>query len=257
VELVHAGARGHVDDTAAGASHLRVVRVDLHLHFLHRFHARIGRGAVLEVGHRKAIHEVVVRADRAAAHRDGGVADLILHAVPVRVAAGLHRRFEVGEQEEAPSRGRNGLQGLRVDHAAGRGVRRVDERRLAGDRDRLFDRADFEIDVDGDELLRADHNPFALERSVAAQHGQQTVHARIDGGKCVLAGAVRHGIPRDIRLIVNQHHCGARHDAARVFHSAAQSALKRLRASVDDRCGDDAKHEHQRHSPTDSSHTSS
>ena len=52
-----------------------------------------------------------------------------------------------------------------IEHAAGRRGRRVDQRRLAGDRDVLLDRADFEHHVERDELLRADDDALAT-RSV-------------------------------------------------------------------------------------------
>ena len=243
MEVVRARFRRHVDHAAAGASHLRVVGVHLDFHFLHGFHARIRRGTVLQVGHRESVHEVVVRAHGAAAHRDGGVADLILHAVPVRVAAGLHGRLEVRQQEQAASRRRNRFERLRVDDAAGRRVRVVDERRFADDRDRLFNRPDLELDVEREELLRIDAHAGPLERAVAGDDCHDFVRSRIDRGERVLAGCVRHGVARNLGLLVDEHHDDAGDHAAGILGGSTQTALKRLRIDV---AGDDAYEQHRR-----------
>ena len=101
VELVRAGSRRHVHDAATRATHFRIVGVQLNLHFLNRFDARIGRRTVRQVGHRETVDQEIVRPHAAAAHRDGGVADLILHPVPVRVGTGLDRRRQVGHEVDA------------------------------------------------------------------------------------------------------------------------------------------------------------
>ena len=117
-------------------------------------------------------------ADGAAAHRHRRVADLVLHAVPVRVAARLHRRLEVGHQEHAAAGRRNRLERLGVDDAAGGGVGGLDQRRFAGDRDGLFERADFERDVEADELLRADRTPLRSKVRKPDSDARQSCRSR-------------------------------------------------------------------------------
>ena len=243
MEIVRARARRHVHDAAARAAHFGVVGVNLHFHFLNRFHARVRGRAVLQIGDGEAVDQVVVGANGAAAHRDGGVADLILHAVPVRVAAGLHGRLEVRQQEQAAARRRNRFERLRVDDAAGRRVRVVDERRFADDRDRLFNRPDLELEVEREELLRIDAHAGPLERAVAGDDCHDFVRSRIDRGERVLAGCVRHGVARNLGLLVDEHHDDAGDHAAGILGGSTQTALKRLRIDV---AGDDAYEQHRR-----------
>ena len=150
MEIVRAGLRRHVHDATAGAPHFGVVGVDLDLHVLDRFNRRIGRGAILQVGDREPVNEVVVGAHRPAAHRHGRVPHLILHPVPVRVAACLDGRLQVRHEENAPAGRRNGLERFCVEDVAGRRVRRLDQWRLAGHRDRFLEGADLEHDVEAD-----------------------------------------------------------------------------------------------------------
>ena len=53
---------------------------------------------------------------------------------------------------------------LRVEHVGVRGIRGFDERRVGGDGDRLLDRADFERDVERDELCVAMRMPRRSKR---------------------------------------------------------------------------------------------
>ena len=234
MEAVGARLGRHVHHAAAGASHLGVVGVDLDLHVLHGFDRRVGRRAVLQVGDGEPVDQVVVGAHRAAAHRHRRVADLILHAVPVRVAAGLHRRLEVRHEEDAAPGSGNRLERFGVEHVAGRRVHRVDERRLAGDRNRLFERADFERDVEPDELLHADRDAFSLERLVALHRRLHGVGPWLDGGEGILADPVGHRVARDAVPVVDHRDGHAGNHALRILDDAAQAALRRLR---DQMCG--------------------
>ena len=236
VEIVGARLRRHVHHAAAGAPHLGVVGVDLHLHVLHRFDGRVRRGAVLEVGDRESVDEVVVGAHRAATHRHRRVADLILHPVPVRVAARLHRRLKVGHQEDAAAGRRDRLQRFGVEHVAGRRVHRVDERRLAGDRDRFLERADFERDVQPDDLLHADGHVLPLECLVALHRRFDGVGTGFDGGEGVLAHTVGDRVARHAVRAVHHRHGHAGDDALRVFHHAAHATRGRLRMQIDWKC---------------------
>ena len=110
-----------------------------------------------EVGDREAVEQVVVRPHAAAAHRQRRRAGLILHAVPVRVAAAHHGRHRDRHQERVAAHASGSdCERLAVQHFADRRVRRFDERRLAGDRDRFLDGADLELKIERHELLRAD-----------------------------------------------------------------------------------------------------
>ena len=156
VPLVGARLGGGVERAAAGASRLRVVGVDLHGHVLQRFDGRIGRGAVQHVGDRHAVDQVVVAAAGAAAQRQQRGVGLVLLAVELRIARGDHGGHGDGEEERRSAAARQRRQLLGVDHRAGRRRRGVDERRRAGDGDRLLELAHFEGDVEGEELLRRD-----------------------------------------------------------------------------------------------------
>ena len=154
VEHVGAGPGGHVEDAAAGAAHLGVVGVDLNLHLLDRFDRRVEHGAAAQLGDRDAVEQVVVGPHAATAHRHARRVGLVLLPVELRVAARRHGRHGDTNQEGVAAGRRQAFEGLRVERAAGRGRRRIDERRLPGDRDGLLQRADLEQDVDGHELLR-------------------------------------------------------------------------------------------------------
>ena len=156
MELIAAGPRRGVEDAAAGAAHLRVVGVHLHAHVLEHLAAGIGGRAVLQVGDREPVEQVVVRSHPPAAHRQRRGAALILHAVPVGVAAALHRRHRDRHQEDVAADARQRFERLRVEHVGMRGVGRLDQRRIRRDRDRLFEGADLERDVQRQECLRRD-----------------------------------------------------------------------------------------------------
>ena len=213
-EAVGARPRRDVERTATGAARLGVVLVHLHRHVVEGLDARVGRGAVADVADRHAVDQVVVAAARAAAERQQRGVGLVLLAVELRVARGDHRRQRDGEEERRPAAARQRRQLLGADDAAARGVRRVDERRRAGDGDRLLQLADFERDVDRGELLRRNaKTPVLVVLKPAARRAPWCLAAR---PRSVLPLLVRDSVTGRAGAFVDQRHRHAGNDAVRV-----------------------------------------
>ena len=104
---------GHIEHAAAGAAHLGVVGVHLHLHFFERLDRWVEHGAAAQFGDRHAVEQVVVGAHAAAAQRHARGVGLILLAVELRVAGRRHRRHRHADQERVAA-GR----GQRFEHLA-------------------------------------------------------------------------------------------------------------------------------------------
>ena len=102
LDPVRARFRRRVEHAAAGAPHLGVVGVHLHLHVFQRFDARARRGAVLDVGNGKAVEQIVVAHGNAAAEREPRGLGLILHPVHVRIAGVGDRWYCVADQIRHP-----------------------------------------------------------------------------------------------------------------------------------------------------------
>ena len=165
VELVGPGPRRHVEHAAAGPAHLGVVGVDLDLHFFDRLDRRVQHRAADQLGDRHAVEQVVVGPDAATAERhERGVA-LILLPVELRIAGRHDRRHRDADEEGVAAGGRQRLEHFAVERAAGGGVGRLDERRRAGDRDRLLQGADLEHQVERQELLGPDADAPCSRRS--------------------------------------------------------------------------------------------
>ncbi len=227
-ELVGARLRGHVHHAAARPPHLRIVGVDLDRRIRQRFHRRVDGRAVLQVRRREAVDQEVVRAHRAAAHRQRRVARLVLHPVPVRVAARHHRRLERRHQEHAPALGRQFPVVLRAERRALRGRGRLDERRRRRHRHVLLNGADFELDGDVELPLRGDLDILVLVGPVAGHLDAQGVGGGIDRRERILATPVGHGLPAGTGSCVDELNRCARDDTLGVGDRAAHGALKRL-----------------------------
>ena len=117
---------------------------------------------------------------------------------------------------------------LGVQHFGVRRVRRFDQRRVGRDGDRFLDGADFERDVEGDELLRADADAAALEGLEALHRRLDGVARRIERRERVLARRVRDRVARDAVGLVDQRDRDAGNHALRVLDRAAHAALERL-----------------------------
>src|SRR5439155_723128 len=109
-----------------------------------------------------------------------------------------------------------------------RRVGRLDDGRLADDRDALGQRAHLQREVEDDEGLRADADAALLDRLVALQRRRHLVRARLYGGEDIFAPLVRRRRAFDVRRFVGEGHLHAGHDAARVLHGSAQAALEAL-----------------------------
>ena len=104
VVLVAAGFRGHVEDAAAGASHLRIVGVDLHLDFFDGFDRRIDDRSAAQFGRWHAVDHVVVRADAAAAERHARRVRLVLLPIELWIPDRHHRRHRYADQKRIAAR---------------------------------------------------------------------------------------------------------------------------------------------------------
>jgi len=190
VPVVAARLGRDVERAAARASRLRVVLVHLHVHAFDRFDSGIGRRAVAHVGDRHAVNEVVVAAPRAAAQREQRGVGLILLTVELGVTRGDDRGHRHRKQERGTAAARKRLELLRVDHRASGGIGRIDERRIAGDRDRFLQLADIELDVQRHELLGADADALVLEFLEARQFRRDGVDTGVHRRKVILAAFV-------------------------------------------------------------------
>ena len=224
MEFVGADPAGRVEHAAAGAAHLRVIRVDLNLDVRERLDRRVHDRAPGQLGDRDAVEQVVVGPDAAAAQRDAGGVRLVLLAVELRVANRGDRRNRDRNQEGVAARGRQRLENLAVERVTDRGVGRLDERRVGRDGDFLFHRADFQHQVDGQELLGADRESAPLEGLVARERCADRVGGRRHGGERILADLVGDGVAGDGRALVGQGHGHAGDDPLRVADGAAHTA---------------------------------
>jgi len=182
---------------------------------------RHGRHPVAQVGDRHAVERVVVAAARAAAKRHQRRVGLILLPIELRVA-GRNDRGDRSANHECVSAGSGkSLQRRGIEDGARGRVRRIDERRLAGDRDVLGNRPDFHREVEREELLRADANPAAIDRLVTLERRLDPVGTGIDVREDELAALVCDNRALDVRLLVGERHLDARDDAASVLDRAA------------------------------------
>jgi hypothetical protein len=180
------------------------------------------------VGDRHAVERVVVAAAGAAAERQQRRVGLVLLAVELRIARRNHRRHGGADQERRAARARKRLHRRVVEHRALRGIRRFNQRRLAGDRHVLGDRTDVHRQIEGEELLRADADAGSIDRLVALEGDLQPVSAGVDRREHVLAALVGHDRSADVRAFVGEGHFRPRQHAAGILHRAANTALKAL-----------------------------
>ena len=206
--------------------------MDLHLHVFERFDAGARRRAILQIGNRESVEQIVVADRNSAAQREARRLGLILHPVHVRIAGVGDGRNGIAHEVRHPADARQRLERRFIEHVAGRRVRRVDERRFRGDCHGLFDRADLEDDVERQELLRADTRILALERLEAGDRRANRVHARRYSWKRVFAGVVRGRVARHAGFLIDERDGRAGNHALRIPDGTAQAALERLRREM-------------------------
>ena len=232
VERVRARSGRRIEHAAAGSAHLGVVGVHLHLDVVDRLDRRVEDGEPADVGDRHAVERVVVRLHAAAPERDLRRHHLILLPVEPRLADGEHRRhFDANHVGVASRRGER-LEHVAVEHAADRGVRRLDQRGIRGHRDALLDGADLEEQIDRDELLRRDPDPVPLEGLVALQRRANAVGRGRERREVVLADRVGHRLARNVRVLVGHDHGGRGNHAVVVAHAAPDPAGELLAERV-------------------------
>ena len=220
-DLVAAVLRDHVQPEAAGG-HLGVVAGGGHRHLLAQ--------RLVVVVHDQAVAHL--RVDDHAVDLHGGVArggpvhrhaDLLHHLRPADVRPGqAHALREVADRLRVARR-RQRVDGVACDDLGPRRALHVDDRRFAGDGDRLFERADRELAVDRDVGRRLDLDPLLHEGREAGQRHGDGVDARPQIDDVVPAGAVgdRDARPLDQRR-AGGFHGDARQDAARVVGDLAR-----------------------------------
>jgi hypothetical protein len=176
----------------------------------------IGGRAVLNVGDRKPVEQVVV-ADRSTAakcrSRDFG---LVLHAVHVGIAAAHNGRHGIADKIRVPANRRQHIECRLVQDLAGGSVRGLDHGGLASHGDRLLHRPYFKLDVEREELLCADSHIRPLESLEAWNGDPDGVHARIDRGKGVLTHIVRRCFSNSSAALHRERHRRARNDTLSV-----------------------------------------
>ena len=233
VIIIRARLRGDVEHTAAGPPHLGVVSVDLDLHFFERLDGRVQHGAAAQFRDGNTIDQVVVRADPSASKRQARGVRLVLLPVELRIADRHDGRDRDADHERVSAGRGKRFERFAVERRRVRRVGGVDERRLTGDRNRLFECANLQNDVERDELLRSDGQPLRFVCLVSRQLSLQRVRAGWHRREVVLPHLVRDGVARDVRRFVRQRHRHAGNDAVGIPHLAANTARELLCA---DRC---------------------
>ena len=176
MNLVRARLDHGVDDRARGAAELGVELAGEHLKFLRGVerHARLRAVVLTEiiVVVPRAVHQVAVvaRIDAVGGQRVG---------TPRRQVRGRDDAGkQAGEVGEVARDARNVRQLFRADVAADLLRRDVDDRRLAGHRNRLFERAELELDVDGHLVADGQHDVAADEPLEALELRRDLILAR-------------------------------------------------------------------------------
>ena len=108
-------------------------------------------------------------------------------------AASRLRRRETRDQHhhvDVAAAGRNRFDDLLIEHALLRRPLHVDDRALTGDGDRLFERADAQVDVDGRDERSGQLDALAPDSGEAAQGERHRIGARPKIDDAVLAAAV-------------------------------------------------------------------
>ena len=137
------------------------------------------------------------------------------------------RRRHQHEQGVVAARGRDGLDHLVGQHRLALGALQVHHRRLAGDRDGLFERADAQVGVHADRRRARQLHALTRDRAEPGQHEPHRVDARAQVLDAVLPGAVADGRPH----LFNQRRAGrldrhaGQHRARRVSNDAGNRRL--------------------------------
>ena len=243
VELVPARLRDAVDEHA-GRLILGIASADLHGHFLRLRFVVVDTRALAAGKHRVGNHPVdqharvpglrPVRQQAAAGPHRARAADV--------EPAGGDRRHRAGHQHETAS-GRDRVEQVLAEDFTARAGLHVDDRRLAGHRDRFLDRAHLHLHVERRHEVGFEQDPFARDGVEPAQREGHLVGARTQVHDPVLAGFVR----RRRADFLDQRRtagfdCHARKHGARcVLHHAGDRALRQGDARHADECDTDTQ----------------
>ena len=123
--------------------------------------------------------------------------------------------------------GRNRVEGIAVEHLRLGRALDVHDRRRAGDGQRLFERADLELDVDGHREVGRQLEPLTLDRRETRQHEAQDVVPWPQVDEPVAAGFIGHHRSRflDQRRTGRLHGDAGQYRTRGVLHNAGQDAL--------------------------------
>ena len=193
VGLVAAGSRNPVHQDARQLV-FRGTAADLHGDFLRLrlvvVHARALPAREHRVGHHAVDERPRIGGERAV-HRQAPA-----HPHRRRTADVVLPRQDRGDRaghRHVVAPGRQRLEQLVGDHFAPLTRLHVDDRRLAGDGDALFDVADGELDIERRHEVRFEHDALTDGRAEAGERERHPVGARPEIDETVLAGFVRDG----------------------------------------------------------------
>ena len=135
-----------------------------------------------------------------------------------------HERLDAG----GASRRRDRRQDVLVDDGLHARALHVDDRRLAGDGDRLFEAADAQVGVDRGDEVAAQLDALALDGAEAGQRERHRVGARTKIDDAILAGVVAD----DRARLLDQDRAGGfdrhawQHGAGRIADDAGDGGLR-------------------------------
>ena len=225
-----------VHDAAERVAELRRVRARLELELVERVDAREEHHRLqprLVVVHAVEHVVVVARPLPVRGERRRRAPREAARAVDVRAwYAADDARHRAREVDEVAAVQRQRLDLLLANRRAELGGGRLHERRRAGDRHRLLDRADLELDVDAHALIDAERNVGSRHRLEARELGLHRVGPRRQRRRRELAVAVGRDDSHEAGPGIGQGDRRARHDrAGRVGNQTEDGAGNRLRRS--------------------------
>ena len=227
--VVRAATVNRVEHPAAGASHLGIVGVRLHLHLLDCLEYRNDDRPIPHVCHRHAVHRVVVAAKRPATQRQQRGVGLVGLLHPYRVAGVDHVRSGHGHDEYVAARSGQHLELAPIYRRSERGAALLDQGSFRSNGNRLFDTTHAEGNVHDEGVRYADRQTLSHERSETKQFGAQRVIAWLDVGKGILADFVGNARASRAGVIARQDELRSDdHGTIGITHETPQSTMEHL-----------------------------
>ena len=216
-----------VEHAASGATHFRIVGVDLHLHFLKRLDGGKERRRVGERRVRHTVEQIVVRGRPGSVNADRVPGALTHNAL---LAAGLNGTIAEKQKLQEVSTVQRQFRNLPLSHC------RPYRRRLRVDRcrgrlhvDGLRHLPHRQFQIDADDLSNVERNVGALGGTEALLLRGHGVHPNRQKRKHIVARSARGSPASLVCLRVGQSDLGSsHHSSARVLHGARDLAGGRL-----------------------------